>query len=68
MFLRAPPTVFIFLPLAKFSLPLAKIYRVAPVFVFFKRVNVLHCVNKRIIMAELSQIEELLKSFHGSIT
>ena len=42
--LRAPPTVFIFLPLAKISLPLAKIYRVAPVFVFFKRVNVLQCV------------------------
>ena len=62
MFLRAPPTVFIFLPLAKFSLPLAKIYRVAPVFVFFKRVNVLQCVNKRIIMAELSQIQELLKT------
>ena len=64
MFLRAPPTVFIFLPLSKFSLPLAKIYHVATVFVFFKCVNVLHvqCVNKRNIMAELSQIKELLKT------
>ena len=62
MCLRAPPTAFIFRPLAKFSLPLAKIYRVAPVFVFFKRLNVLQCVNKRNIMAELSQIKELLKT------
>ena len=49
MFLRAPPTVFIFLPLAKFSLPLAKIYRVAPVFVFFKRVNVLKCLSYKCV-------------------
>ena len=62
MCLRAPPTTFIFWPLAKFSLPLAKIYRVAPVFVFFKRLNVLQCVNKRNIIAELSQIKELLKT------
>ena len=62
MFLRAPPTVFIFLPLSKFSLPLAKIYHIATVFVFFKCVNVLQCVNKRNIMAELSQIKELLKT------
>ena len=62
MFLRAPPPAFIFLPLAKFCLPLAKIYRVALVFVFLKRVNVLQCGHKQNIMAELSQIEKLLKT------
>ena len=62
MFSRASPTIFIFLPLAKISLPLAKIYPVAPVFVFLKHVNVFQCVNKRNIMAELSQIKELWKT------
>ena len=61
LFSHAPPTVLVFLPLVKLSLPLAKIYHVASAFVFLKCVNVFKWANKQNIMAELSQIKEFLK-------